>query len=195
MLQNKVCKFSHLQRNPVFLRSIALTCHDAPMQREDAMQTGLSHLFIPGPTNLPETVRRAMVVPMPDHRAPAFAAFFRPLVSDLRPVFGTRKAQIALIPGSGTGAWEAAIVNTLNPGDKVLMARHGTFSALWVTMAQRLGLDVEVIDVAWGAPVPRVRDRTPPWPLIARRDQGGVRHPQRNRNRRHFGCGRGAAGS
>lgn len=118
------------------------------------MQTGLAHLFIPGPTNLPEDVRRAMAVPMPDHRSPAFAEFLRPILRDLRPVFGTAAGKIALFPGSGTGAWEAAIANTLNPGDKVLMARHGTFSDLWVKMAEALGLRVEAIDVAWGAPCP-----------------------------------------
>ena len=118
------------------------------------MQTGHAHLFIPGPTNLPEDVRRAMAVPMPDHRSPEFAAFFRPIRRDLAPVFGTKDAQIAVIPGSGTAAWEAAITATLSPGDRVLMARHGTFSTLWAEMAERLGLVVETVDVAWGAPCP-----------------------------------------
>lgn len=118
------------------------------------MQTGLAHLFIPGPTNLPEDVRRAMVGPMPDHRSPDFAAFLRPILRDLAPVFGTRDARLALIPGNGTAAWEAAITNTLSPGDTVLMARHGTFSTLWADMAQRMGLVVEGVDVAWGAPCP-----------------------------------------
>lgn len=118
------------------------------------MHIGHAHLFIPGPTNLPEEVRRAMVVPMPDHRSPEFAAFFRPIQRDLAPIFGTRTAQIALIHGSGTAAWEAAITNTLSPGDRVLMARHGTFSTLWAEMAQRLGLVVETVDLAWGAPCP-----------------------------------------
>ena len=118
------------------------------------MLTGTAHLFIPGPTNVPEDVRRAMSVPMQDHRAPAFTELLHPILRDLKPVFGTTAGRIALFPGSGTGAWEAAIANTLNPGDKVLMARHGMFSALWVKMAERLGLDVEVIDLAWGAPCP-----------------------------------------
>jgi len=118
------------------------------------MHIGPAHLFIPGPTNLPEDVRRAMAAPMPDHRAPEFAAFLRPLIRDLAPVFGTSRARIALIPGSGTSAWEAAITNTLSPGDRVLMARHGTFSTLWAEMAERLGLVVECVDVPWGAPCP-----------------------------------------
>ncbi|TVP71549.1 MAG: aminotransferase class V-fold PLP-dependent enzyme [Rhodobacteraceae bacterium] len=118
------------------------------------MQTGTAHLFIPGPTNVPADVQRAMIVPMQDHRAPDFAALLQPVLDGLKPVFGTRTARIALLPGSGTAAWEAAIVNTLSPGDKVLMARHGQFSTLWAQMAQALGLRVEAIDVAWGAPCP-----------------------------------------
>jgi alanine-glyoxylate transaminase/serine-glyoxylate transaminase/serine-pyruvate transaminase len=116
--------------------------------------TGFAHLFMPGPTNVPMDVQRAMVVGMQDHRAPAFADLLRPILSDLKPVFGTKTGQIALFPGSGTAAWEAAIANTLSPGDRVLMARHGQFSTLWVRMAQDLGLEVEVIDLPWGAPAP-----------------------------------------
>ncbi|PZX46095.1 alanine-glyoxylate transaminase/serine-glyoxylate transaminase/serine-pyruvate transaminase [Roseinatronobacter thiooxidans] len=118
------------------------------------MLTGTAHLFIPGPTNVPADVQRAMIVPMQDHRAPEFGALLQPVLAGLKPVFGTREAQIALLPGSGTAAWEAAITNTLNAGDKVLMARHGQFSALWADMAQAMGLQVEIIDVAWGAPCP-----------------------------------------
>lgn len=118
------------------------------------MRTGLAHLFVPGPTNIPEDVRRALVVPMQDHRAPEFTALLMPLLEDLKPVFGTAEGTVFLLPGSGTGAWEAAIANTLAPGDRVLMARHGTFSTLWAEMAARLGLDVDVVDAAWGAPCP-----------------------------------------
>lgn len=118
------------------------------------MPTGLAHLFIPGQANLPESVRRAMSAPMPDHRSSEFGAFLRHLLDDLRPVFGSRDARIALIPGSGTAAWEAAITSTLSPGDKVLMARHGAFSTLWAEMAERLGLVVEAVNAPWGAPCP-----------------------------------------
>ena len=117
-------------------------------------RTGTAHLFMPGPTNVPMDVQRAMMVGMQDHRAPEFADLLRPILSDLKPVFGTTKGSIALFPGSGTAAWEAAIANTLSPGDKVLMARHGHFSTLWVRMATDLGLEVEVIDLPWGAPAP-----------------------------------------
>lgn len=121
---------------------------------QTGFHTGTAHLFIPGPTNVPADVQRAMIVPMQDHRAPDFAALLAPVLAGLKPVFGTRDARIALFPGSGTAAWEAAMINTLSPGDKVLMARHGQFSMLWAQMAQALGLRVEAIDVAWGAPCP-----------------------------------------
>ncbi|WP_187429817.1 Serine--glyoxylate aminotransferase [Roseobacter fucihabitans] len=118
------------------------------------MRTGQTHLFIPGPTNVPESVRQAMNVPMQDMRAPDFGDLTLGLFKDLKSVLRTKTGKVMLFPGSGTGAWEAAITNTLNPGDKVLMSRFGQFSSLWVEMAQRLGLDVEVVDVPWGAGVP-----------------------------------------
>ncbi|MGL6210177.1 MAG: pyridoxal-phosphate-dependent aminotransferase family protein [Paracoccaceae bacterium] len=118
------------------------------------MRTGTNHLFIPGPTNVPEAVRQAMNVPMQDQRAHDFGDLTLSLFADLKKVFKTETGHVMLLPGSGTGAWEAAITNTLNVGDKVLMARHGMFSTLWVEMAERLGLQVEVIDLAWGAACP-----------------------------------------
>jgi alanine-glyoxylate transaminase / serine-glyoxylate transaminase / serine-pyruvate transaminase len=118
------------------------------------MRTGITHLAIPGPTNIPEAVRQAMNVPMQDMRAPDFPELTLPLFRDLRRVFRTRTGTVMIFPGSGTAAWEAAITNTLNPGDRVLMARKGQFSKLWAEMVQRLGLDVELIDVAWGAGTP-----------------------------------------
>jgi len=121
---------------------------------EDPMRTGINHLFIPGPTNVPEVVRQAMNVPMQDQRAHDFPELTMGLFADLKKVFRTETGQVVMFPGSGTGAWEAAITNTLNPGDRVLMARHGQFSLLWVEMAQRLGLDVELIDLPWGAATP-----------------------------------------
>ncbi len=118
------------------------------------MRTGQTQLFIPGPTNVPEAVRQSMNVPMQDMRAPDFGDLTLGLFDDLKKVFKTETGTVMIYPGSGTGAWEAAITNTLNPGDKVLMSRFGQFSTLWVEMAERLGLDVEVIDVPWGAGVP-----------------------------------------
>lgn len=118
------------------------------------MKTGIHHLYIPGPTNVPEAVRRAMNVTMQDHRAPDFGEFTLGLFADLKRLFKTTTGTVMMFPGSGTAAWEAAITNTLSPGDKVLMSRHGQFSTLWAEMALRLGLEVELVDVAWGAGAP-----------------------------------------
>lgn len=119
-----------------------------------AFRTGTNHLFIPGPTNVPEDVRIAMNVAMQDQRGPDFGAFTLSILADLKRVFRTETGTVMMFPGSGTGAWEAAISNTLNPGDRVLMARHGQFSTLWAEMANRLGLVVDLIDLPWGAGVP-----------------------------------------
>ena len=113
-----------------------------------------SGLFIPGPTNVPERVRSAIDIPMEDQRAPDLPAFTLPLFRDLKRIFQTRDGQVFLFPSSGTGGWEAAMTNTLSPGDKVLAARFGQFSHLWVDLCQRQGLDVEVVDVDWGEGVP-----------------------------------------
>jgi alanine-glyoxylate transaminase/serine-glyoxylate transaminase/serine-pyruvate transaminase len=118
------------------------------------MTTGQTHLFIPGPTNIPEDVRQAMNVPMQDMRAPDFGELTKPLFAGLKRVFRTEAGRVLMYPSSGTGAWEAAVTNTLNPGDKVLMSSFGQFSHLWVDMAQRLGLDVQAIDCEWGTGVP-----------------------------------------
>lgn len=118
------------------------------------MKTGIHHLYIPGPTNVPDAVRRAMNVTMQDHRAPDFPELTLGLFADLKKVFRTKDGTAMMFPGSGTAAWEAAITNTLSPGDKVLIARHGQFSTLWAQMAERLGLVVDVVDVAWGAGCP-----------------------------------------
>lgn len=118
------------------------------------MKTGHTHLFIPGPTNVPDDVRRAMNVAQQDMRAPDFGDLTLGLFDDLKKIMRCHTGQVFLFPGSGTAGWEAAITNTLSPGDKVLMARFGQFSTLWVQMAERLGLEVDVIDVAWGAGMP-----------------------------------------
>jgi alanine-glyoxylate transaminase/serine-glyoxylate transaminase/serine-pyruvate transaminase len=118
------------------------------------MKTGHNHLFIPGPTNVPEAVRQAMNVPMQDMRAHDFPALTQPLFTDLKRLMKTETGHALILPGSGTGAWEAAITNTLSAGDKVLMARYGQFSHLWIDMATRHGLDVHEIDLEWGAGAP-----------------------------------------
>ncbi len=115
---------------------------------------GFQHLYIPGPTNVPEPVRQAMNLPMEDMRAPDFPDFVGGLLTDLKKTYRMEQGRIFVFPSSGTGAWESAIQNTLQKGDKVLMSRFGQFSLLWVDMAERLGLDVDVIDVEWGKGVP-----------------------------------------
>ena len=115
---------------------------------------GFAQLFVPGPTNIPEVVRQAMNMPMEDMRAPDYPAFTHGLFADLMKVFRNETGRVFIFPSSGTGAWESAIANTLSPGDRVLMSRFGQFSHLWVDMAERFGLDVDVVDVEWGTGVP-----------------------------------------
>ncbi len=111
-------------------------------------------LFIPGPTNVPDPVRRAMNLPQEDMRAPDFPKLTLPLFADLKKVFKTETGQPFIYPSSGTGGWEAVLTNTLNPGDKVLISTFGQFSLLWADMCQRLGFETQVVDVEWGEGVP-----------------------------------------
>ncbi|MBZ9743357.1 MULTISPECIES: aminotransferase class V-fold PLP-dependent enzyme [unclassified Mesorhizobium] len=115
---------------------------------------GFTHLFIPGPTNIPEQVRQAMNLPMEDMRAGSFPDLTLPLFEDIKRVFKNETGRVFIYPSSGTGAWEAAMTNVLSPGDRVLMSRFGQFSHLWVDMAERLGFEVDVIDCEWGTGVP-----------------------------------------
>ena len=115
---------------------------------------GRNFLFIPGPTNVPESIQNAMHIPQEDMRAVDFPEFTLSLFEDLKKILRTKQGQAFIFPSSGTGAWEAAISNTLSPGDKVLMSRFGHFSHLWVDMCQRHGLDVQALDVEWGEGVP-----------------------------------------
>jgi alanine-glyoxylate transaminase/serine-glyoxylate transaminase/serine-pyruvate transaminase len=111
--------------------------------------TGGRHfLQIPGPTNVPDRVLRAMAAPTIDHRGPEFAELTKAVLAALGPVFGTA-GPVVIYPSSGTGAWEAALVNTLSPGDRVLMSETGHFSSLWSELAGRLGLQVEVLPGDW----------------------------------------------
>ncbi|QIG48561.1 aminotransferase class V-fold PLP-dependent enzyme [Nordella sp. HKS 07] len=115
---------------------------------------GVRGLFIPGPTNIPDAVRRALDIPMEDQRAPDLPDFTLPLFEDVKKVFKSRTGQAFLFPSSGTGGWEAALTNTLSPGDKILAARFGQFSHLWIDMCIRLGFEVDVVDAPWGEGVP-----------------------------------------
>ncbi len=111
-------------------------------------------VFIPGPTNIPDRLRYAMSIQTTDHRAPDFVELLTPVLDDVKKVFKTTTGQIITFPSSGTGGWEAAITNTLSPGDKVLVARYGMFSHRWIDMCQRHYLDVEIVDCEWGTGAP-----------------------------------------
>ncbi len=114
-------------------------------------------VFIPGPTNIPDQLRHAMNAQTSDHRAPDFVELLSPVLEDLKRVFKTETGQAITFPSSGTGGWEAAITNTLSPGDKVLVARYGMFSHRWIDLCQRHYLDVEIIDCEWGTGAPASR--------------------------------------
>lgn len=109
---------------------------------------GRHFLQIPGPTNVPDRILRAIDHPTIDHRGPAFQRLAQEVLEGLKMIFKT-KGPVVIFPASGTGAWEAALVNTLSPGDKVLMAETGHFATLWSRMAGRLGLDVVLIPGDW----------------------------------------------
>ncbi len=121
------------------------------------MKTGRHFLFVPGPTNVPERVLRAMHRPQEDHRSSAFPELPRAIFPNLLKVFGSKNGQAFIFPASGSAMWEAAIVNSLSPGDRVLAVRLGQFSTLFIDCAQRLGMKVDVIEVEWGDAAPAER--------------------------------------
>ncbi len=113
-----------------------------------AFKSGRHFLQIPGPSNVPDRVLRAIDMPTMDHRGPDFAKLGRTVLEGCQRVFQT-SGPVVIFPGSGTGAWEAAIVNTLSAGDRVIMVETGQFAALWHAMARRLKLDVDLIPGDW----------------------------------------------
>lgn len=110
--------------------------------------SGRHFLQIPGPTNVPDRILRAMARPTIDHRGPEFAKLTHEVLEGLKQVFRT-SGTVVIYPSSGTGAWEAALVNTLSPGDKILMFETGYFATLWQNMAMKLGLDVDFVPGDW----------------------------------------------
>src|SRR5207249_1576798 len=138
------------EREPALLASLC-----SPF--EDDRMPGRNFLFVPGPTNVPERILRAMDRAMEDHRSSAFPTLTAALLLDLKKVFRTTTGQAFIFPATGTGGWEAALVNTLSPGDRVLAPRYGQFSHLWIDLAQRHGLRVDIIDVEWGEGAPAAR--------------------------------------
>ena len=125
-----------------------------------AFTGGRHFLQIPGPTNVPDRVLRAMDFPTIDHRGPEFAALGREVLEAVKAPFGTTNP-VVIYPRSGTGAWEAALVNTLSPGDRVLCFETGHFATLWQKMAGELGLEVDFVPGDWrhGVPPEAVQER------------------------------------
>jgi alanine-glyoxylate transaminase/serine-glyoxylate transaminase/serine-pyruvate transaminase len=112
-------------------------------------RAGRHFLQIPGPTNVPERVLRAIDRPTIDHRGPEFGRLGREVLAGMKEIFQTREGRVVIYPASGTGAWEAALSNTLSPGERVLMFETGWFASLWREMAGRLGLEVELVPGDW----------------------------------------------
>jgi alanine-glyoxylate transaminase/serine-glyoxylate transaminase/serine-pyruvate transaminase len=118
------------------------------MAKSNSFRSGKHLLQVPGPTNIPDRVLRAMSSPTIDHRGPEFAEIVKRVLDRLRGIFKTTQP-IIIFPGSGTGAWEAAIVNTLNPYDKVLMFETGQFSSLWAEQAKKFNIEVDLVPGDW----------------------------------------------
>jgi alanine-glyoxylate transaminase/serine-glyoxylate transaminase/serine-pyruvate transaminase len=131
-------------------------------------RSGRHFLQIPGPTNVPDRVLRAIDAPTIDHRGPDFARLGLEVLEGLREVFQT-SGPVVVYPSSGTGAWEAALVNTLSPGDRVLAFETGHFATLWHSMAERLGLEVRWVEGDWrhGVQPEQVREELEADPSIA----------------------------
>src|SRR5260370_22709667 len=113
-----------------------------------AYRSGRHFLQIPGPTNVPERILRAISAPTIDHRGPEFAALARQVLAGAARLCGT-SGPVALYPSSGTGAWEAALVNTLSPSDRVLAFETGHFATLWSRIAGHLRLDIDLVPGDW----------------------------------------------
>src|SRR5437667_4336774 len=111
-------------------------------------KSGRHFLQIPGPTNVPDRVLRALAAPTIDHRGREFASIARDAMADVQQVLQTSGA-VAIYPSSGTGAWEASLVNTLSPGDAILMFETGHFATLWRKMAGKMGLEVDFVAGDW----------------------------------------------
>lgn len=127
------------------------------MEEGNFSMPGRAFLQIPGPTLVPERVVRAMSQPLIDHRGPEFAHLLREILQGLKGVFQTKEGQIVIYPGSGTGAWEACLVNTLSPGDRVLGCINGHFSTLFCRTASAHRIHVEALELPYGAGIPAER--------------------------------------
>ena len=119
------------------------------MPPTSSRRAGRHFLQIPGPTNVPDRVLRAIDFPTMDHRSPDFAALGKACLAGMKRIFKSTEGEVVIYPASGTGAWEAALVNTLSAGDRVLMAETGHFATLWQKLAGKLGLEVEFLPGDW----------------------------------------------
>ena len=131
------------------------------MPQNASRAAGRHFLQIPGPTPLPDRVLRAMDTPIIDHRGPEFAKLAKRCLDGIKTIFKTTNPVI-IYTATGTGAWEAALVNTLSPGDRVLMVETGQFATQWKTMAQKLGLKPEFIPGDWRTGADAGKDRRAP---------------------------------
>lgn len=111
-------------------------------------------IFIPGPTNIPEILRRGIDIASMDHRSDDFVAMLKPALEGVKRILRSKTGEVLLFPATGTGAWEAAITNTLSPGDTVLAARYGMFSDRWIDLCERHGIKMQVIEAEWGTGAP-----------------------------------------
>ena len=155
---------------------------------------GRNFLFVPGPTNVPDRVARAMMVADGGPPLPDLPGTRSGLPQRLEARIQDATAAPILFPSSGTGCWEAALTNCLNAGDKVLTSRFGQFSHLWVDMCARLGYEVEVLETPWGEGAPVERYLASLERRQAAQDQGRAGMPERNRHRSHQRRGRRAPG-
>ncbi len=114
-------------------------------------------VFIPGPTNIPEGLRKACDMPTIDHRSPLFGQILHPARAGVKKVLKSTEAEVFIFPSTGTGGWETALSNCLNAGDKILAARNGMFSHRWIDMCQRHALDVQIVETPWGHGLPADR--------------------------------------
>jgi alanine-glyoxylate transaminase/serine-glyoxylate transaminase/serine-pyruvate transaminase len=119
------------------------------MTSSGSRRAGRHFLQIPGPTNVPDRVLRAIDFPTMDHRGPQFAVLGKEVLAGMKRVFKSTQGEVVIYPASGTGAWEAALANALSPGDRVLMYETGHFATLWQRMAAKLGLEVDFIPGDW----------------------------------------------
>src|SRR3990170_2382451 len=118
------------------------------MPQNASRRAGRHFLNIPGPTPVPDRILRAMDMPVIDHRGPEFARLGKRVLEGIKTIFQCA-GPVIIYPASGTGAWEAALMNALSPGDRVLMVETGHFATLWKTLATKLGLEPEFISTDW----------------------------------------------